>query len=278
MEEITQITPSDSAFDLRLREIWRYRDLFYLFIRREITVVYKQTVLGPLWYIVQPVLTTLMFTLVFGRIAKMSTDGVPQILFYLSGITAWNYFAESLRQNSETFYKNAELYKKVYFPRVIIPLAVVTSGLLKFLMQFALFLVVLGYFLYQGARVHPNLCILLLPLYVFITACLGLALGLLVSASTAKYRDLKFLVQFGVQLWMYATPIIYPLSSIPERYKWILLLNPMTSVVEGFKFAFLGAGEFSILALTYSAAFTLVISVCALFIFNRVERNVIDTV
>lgn len=278
MEEITQITPSDSAFDLRLREIWRYRDLFYLFIRREITVAYKQTVLGPLWYIVQPVLTTLMFTLVFGRIAKMSTDGVPQILFYLSGITAWNYFAESLRQNSDTFYKNAELYKKVYFPRVIIPLAVVTSGLLKFLMQFALFLLVLGYFLYRGAPVHPNWCILLLPLYVLITAGLGLALGLLVSASTAKYRDLKFLVQFGVQLWMYATPIIYPLSSIPQRYKWVLLLNPMTSVVEGFKFAFLGAGDSSILALTYSAGFTFVISVCALFIFNRVERNVIDTV
>ncbi len=278
MENITEIKPHDSLFNLKLKEIWRYRDLLGLFIHREIVVVYKQTILGPLWYLIQPVLTTLMFTVVFGRIAKISTDGIPQILFYLAGVTAWNYFAESLRTNSDNFTKNAALYQKIYFPRIVLPLAVTASGLLKFLIQFLLFAAVLAYYIFSGAAVHPNLYILLLPVYVLITAGLGLSFGLIISALTAKYRDLKFLVQFGVQLWMYATPIIYPISTIPHKYRWIVMLNPMTSILEAFKYSFLGAGDFSVGGLLYSGGFMLIVFLFGLLIFNKTEKNFIDTV
>lgn len=277
-EEVTTITSENKLFDLKLKEIWRFRDLLTLFIKREVVIVYKQTILGPFWFFIQPILTTIMFTIIFGNVAKISTDGIPHILFYLSGVTAWNYFAESLKLNAETFQKNSELFKKVYFPRVLMPIAVVISNLLKFFIQFSLFIIVLFYYLLDGTKINPNSYILLLPIYVFVTAALGLAFGLIISALTSKYRDLKFLVQFGVQLWMYATPIIYPLSSIPEKYQWIAIANPLTSVIEAFKYSFLGNGHFSEYGLLYSFFFTIIIFLFGVFIFNKTEKNFIDTV
>jgi len=277
-QEINEIKPGKSVFDLKLKEIWQYRDLLILFIRREIVVVYKQTILGPLWYIIQPILTTIMFTIVFGRVAGISTDGVPKVLFYLAGITAWNYFSESLRLTSDTFTKNADIFGKVYFPRSIMPIAVVFSNLVKFIIQLVLFLGFYSYFKIIGSDIHGNLTILLLPLYVLITAGLGLGFGLVISALTTKYRDLKFLIQFGVQLWMYATPVIYPISSISEKYQWLVLLNPMTSIVEAFKYAFIGKGLFTIEGLLYSSVFMIVILVAGIVIFNRTEKNFMDTV
>lgn len=275
---ISTITPRRNLFDLKLDEIWHYRDLLVLFIKRDIVVTYKQTVLGPLWFFIQPMLTTAMFLLVFGRIAKISTDGVPPILFYLGGITMWNYFSESLRLTSDTFVKNASLFGKVYFPRVVTPLSIVASNLVKFGIQLGLFLVVFFYYLFTDANIVPNRTLLLVPVYVLVTALLALGFGLIISAMTTKYRDLMFLIQFGIQLWMYATPVIYPLTSIPEAYQPYILLNPMTSIVEGFKYAFTGAGSLHIQGLIYSSTFAVVFFAFSLAVFNRTEKNFMDTV
>lgn len=272
------IEPRSSLLQLNLGEIWRYRDLLLMFVKRDVVTVYKQTILGPVWYVVQPILTTAIYVLVFGQIAKISTDGLPQILFYLSGIVLWNYFSESFNNTSKTFKENENIFGKVYFPRLIMPLSKVASGLIKFGIQFGFFLCVYLYFVSQGYAISPNLNLLLLPVYILIMAGLGLGGGIIFTALTAKYRDLTFLIQFGVQLLMYATPVIYPVSTIPEKYKMLILANPITPVVEGFRYALLGAGSFDVGHLLYSLGFTLVILLVGIIIFNRTEKTFMDTV
>jgi lipopolysaccharide transport system permease protein len=274
------IRPKRHAFDIDFKEIWQYRDLLRMFVKRDVITVYKQTVLGPIWFIVQPILTTAIYIVVFGNIAKISTDGQPMVLFYLSGIVIWNYFAESFNQTSDTFSQNAGIFGKVYFPRLIMPLSKVTSGLIKFFIQFLFFMAIFAWYMFNGeASVQPNWTILLLPVYIAIMALMGMGAGILFTSMTTKYRDLKFLIAFGVQLLMYATPVIYPMSTIPEgTLKTLILANPLSPIVEGFKYAFLGAGHFSWGALGYSAAFTAVMLIVGIVVFHRTERNFIDTV
>lgn len=272
------IQPKTSLLQINWRELIAYRDLLYMFVKRDVVTVYKQTILGPIWYVLQPILTTMIYMLVFGRIAGLSTDGLPQVLFYLSGITIWNYFAESFNTTSKTFSENANIFGKVYFPRLIMPLSKVTSALIKFGIQLALFLAVLIYFLVSGSDIHPNLNLLLIPVYVALMAGLGLGFGLIFTSLTVKYRDLNFLIQFGVQLLMYASPVIYPVSTIPEAYRSFILFNPITPILEGFKYAFLGTGQFDVLWLLYSIGFTAVILFLGVIIFNKTEKNFIDTV
>lgn len=272
------ITPARSIFDLKLQEIWRYRDLLILFVRRDFVSKYKQTVLGPAWFIIQPLLQTVMFTLVFGNIAGISTDGAPKTVFYLAGITAWNYFANCLNKTSAVFTQNATLFGKVYFPRAVTPLAIVLSNLIEFAIGLMLFLGFYFYYLSAGANIQPNNALFLLPVLILIMGFMGLGLGMLISAMTTKYRDLQNLVNFGVHLLMYATPVIYPISTIPEKYRWIILSNPMTGIIETFKYAFLGIGTFNWYYLAYSAGFTVMVFLLGLAIFNRTEKNFMDTV
>ncbi len=273
------IRPKSKWFDMNFKDIWNYRDLLILFVRRDFVAVYKQTVLGPLWFFIQPILTTVVFTVVFGNIAKISTDGIPPFVFYLSGITAWNYFAECLNKTSTTFTSNASIFGKVYFPRLIMPISTVASNLIKFFIQFLLFLGAVFYFMYfQGSTIQPNIYILYMPLLIFLMAGLGLGFGMIISSMTTKYRDLTFLVGFGVQLLMYATPVIIPLSEIGEKYRWIVLANPMTPIIETFRYAFLGSGTTDPWHLLYSVAFTVVVLFFGILIFNRVEKSFVDTV
>ena len=272
------IEPQRSLLDLRLGELWRYRDLVMLFVRRDFVAVYKQTILGPLWYLVQPLLTTLTFTFIFGSVAKLPTDGLPQFLFYMSGTVIWTYFASCLTKTSETFVNNANLFGKVYFPRLAVPVSILISNLITFTIQFVFFLAFMLFFALNGSAVSPNPWILLTPVLILMMAGLGLGFGILISSLTTKYRDLRFLVQFGVQLLMYATPVIYPVSSIPERFQWIILANPMTSIVETFRYAFLGAGSVNSMQLLYSFGFMAVIVITGITIFNRVEQTFMDTV
>ena len=265
--------------DLRLGELWRYKDLVMLFVRRDFVAVYKQTILGPLWYLIQPLLTTLTFTFIFGRIASLPTDGLPQFLFYMSGTVVWSYFASCLTKTSETFVQNANLFGKVYFPRLAVPVSILISNLVTFLIQFAMFLVFVIYFVLRGTTIQLNwLWIALSPILMLMMAGLGLGFGIIVSSLTTKYRDLRFLVTFGVSLLMYATPVIYPVSSIPERFQWIILANPMTPIIEAFRYAFLGAGTVDINHLLYSFGFMLVVVIIGSIIFNRVEQTFMDTV
>ncbi len=273
------IEPKTSLFDLNLKEVWRYRDLLLLFVRRDFVAIYKQTIFGPLWFFIQPILTTVMFMVVFGGIAKMSTDGLPQAVFYLAGIVSWNYFAEALKTTSDTFVSNANIFGKVYFPRIITPLSIVVSKLLTFGVQFLLFLLVFGYFMvFTDANLQPNLTLLLLPLLILITAGLALGLGLIITALTTKYRDFKFLIGFAVQLAMYATPIIYPTSAIEGKIKLFIMANPMSSVIETFRYAFTGVGNFSWLHLGYSTVVMIVFITIGTLIFNKVEKTFMDTV
>jgi lipopolysaccharide transport system permease protein len=272
------ITPARSLFDLKLQEIWRYRDLLVLFVRRDFVAKYKQTVLGPAWFVIQPLMQTVMFTLVFGNIAGISTDGAPKGVFYLAGITAWNYFANCLTKTSAVFTLNASLFGKVYFPRAVTPISIVLSNLIEFAIGLGLFLCFYFYYLLSGADIQPNITLLLLPLLIIIMGFMGLGLGMLISAMTTKYRDLQNLVTFGVHLFMYATPVIYPISTIPEKYRWIILANPMTGIIETFKYGFLGIGTFNWYYLVYSAGFTLIVFLLGLAIFNRTEKNFMDTV
>ena len=274
------IRPKRHAFDINFKEIWQYRDLLRMFVKRDVITVYKQTVLGPIWFIVQPILTTIIYMVVFGNIAKISTDGTPMALFYLSGIVIWNYFAESFNQTSDTFTQNAAIFGKVYFPRLIMPLSKVVSGLIKFFIQLAFFLAVYAYYLVSDPGiVQANWTLALIPLYVVIMSMMGMGLGILFTSMTTKYRDLKFLITFGVQLLMYATPVIYPMSTIPEgKLKMFIMANPLSPIVEGFKYAFLGAGEVSWNGLGYSAGFTVVMLIIGIVVFHKTERNFIDTV
>lgn len=272
------IEPQSRFFILNIREVVRYKDLLFMFVKRDVITVYKQTILGPIWFVVQPILTTAIFMLVFGNIAGISTDGLPQPLFYLSGIVIWNYFAESFNTTSKTFIENANIFGKVYFPRLVMPLAKVVAGLIKFVIQFAFFMILFVYYTIKGSAIQPNIYILITPLLVLIMAGLGLGFGIIFTSLTTKYRDLVFLIQFGVQLLMYATPIIYPVSTIPEKYKLWIMANPVSSIVESFRFAFLGTGTFSWLHLGYSFSFMFLILFIGILIFNRVERTFMDTV
>jgi lipopolysaccharide transport system permease protein len=272
------ITPKDKFLDLRLKDIWQYRDLLVLFVRRDFVATYKQTILGPIWFIIQPLLTTIVFTIVFGNIAKLSTDGLPPMLFYLAGVTSWNYFAECLKKSADTFTANAGIFGKVYFPRIIVPLSITITSIITFGIQLTLFLGFLAYYLFMGAPIAPNWYICTLPLLILTMGFMGLGFGLYLTSMTTKYRDFKFLVAFGVQLLMYATPVIYPVSEVPEKYQWIILANPMTSIIETFRYAFLGAGNMSWSGLAYSVGFTLVLFISGLLLFNKTEKNFMDTV
>ena len=273
------IRPQQKLWSVDFKEIWRYRDLIELFVKRNIVVQYKQTILGPLWYIIQPVLTVIMNMVVFGGIAGMSTDGVPQILFYLAGNVCWFYFSDCLNQTSKTFTDNQAMFGKVYFPRMVVPISTVLSNLLRFGIQIGLFVVLYLYYFCVGTTVSPNWYVLLFPVFVLLLAGLGLGFGILVSSMTTKYRDLTILFTFIVQLWMYATPIVYPLSMVPEgKLRMLILANPMTPVIEAFKYATLGHGYFSWTALGYSFAFMTVLLVVGIVVFNKVQRSFMDTV
>ena len=271
------IEPQHSLLDLQLNEVWRYRDLLILLVRRDFVATYKQTILGPVWFFLQPILTTLTFTLIFGRIAGLSTDGLPMILFYMAGITLWNYFSECLNRTSTVFRDNAAIFGKVYFPRLIMPLSIISSNLMKLGIQFGLFLTCWVYYLAIG-QIEPNIYLFLTPILIILMGGLSLGFGMIISAMTTKYRDLAFLLTFGVQLFMYATPVIYPLSSISETYRPLILANPMSSIIETFRYGFLGSGSFSWLMLGYSALFTIIIVLAGTVIFNKVEKSFMDTV
>lgn len=272
-----EIRPSSGLLEVNLKEIWRYRDLLWLFVRRDIVTVYKQTILGPLWYIVQPILTTLMFVLVFGNIAKLSTDGVPPVIFYLLGVTIWGYFSDCLNRTSNTFVANQNIFGKVYFPRITVPGSIVVATLVRFGIQFCIFTLFWFYYYSQG-KVSINSAALLLPVVIAIMAIMSLGFGMIFSSLTTKYRDLQFLLTFAVQLWMYVTPVIYPLSSIPESYVKYINLNPVTPLLESMRYGFLGQGTLSAEALVYSASFSIGIFLLGLFIFSRVEKSFMDTV
>lgn len=275
------IEPHGSLFSLKLREVWQYRDLLRMYVKRDIVTYYKQTILGPLWFFIQPAITTIMFMLVFGGIAGISTDGLPQPLFYMAGLLCWNYFADCLNRCSETFTANQNVFGKVYFPRLVVPLSITVSNLVKMGVQALLFILIYIYYICVGYGCAVNAYVLLLPLLVVMLGGLGLGFGMLITSITTKYRDLKFLVSFGVQLWMYATPVIYPLSTLSKshpEYVWLLQANPMTSIIETFKFAILGSGMFSWGYLLYSIVFTILIMIIGTLTFNKVERNFIDVV
>ena len=267
-----------SLFDLKFNDVWRYRDLLWMFVKRDFVSFYKQTVLGPLWFFIQPLFTTIVFTFVFGNLAKISTDGLPQQLFYLSGITAWNYFSDCLTKTSTVFRDNAAIFGKVYFPRLIMPLSIVVSNLVRFVVQLLLLVLMMVYFGIQGANFQVTSAIIFFPFLVVLMALLGLGLGLIITAMTTKYRDLTFLVSFGVQLLMYGTTVIYPLSAAPAKYKSIIELNPMTGIIEAFRFAFLGKGEFSVWSIGYSVLVTFVVLFLGVIIFNKTEKNFVDTI
>ena len=274
-----EITPHKKLIDLNLKEIWRYRDLLLLFVKRDIVTVYKQTILGPLWYFIQPLFTSVIFTLVFNNVGGITTGGIPSFLFNLAGITAWNYFKSCLTGTSNIFRGNAAIFGKVYFPRIIAPLATVVSSLVRFFIQFILFLALLVYYVkiigYTQFSMN-TFNIIYFPILIVIMGFLGLGFGLIFSSLTVKYRDLRYLVSFGIRLAMYASPVIFPLSMVPEKYLTILFANPMTSIIEAFRSITLGQGSFSIPGLTYSICFTIGIFFLGLLLFNRIEKNFID--
>ena len=273
------IRPQEKLWKVNLGEIWAYRDLIELFVKRNIVVVYKQTILGPLWYLIQPILTVIMNMVVFGGIAHMSTDGVPQALFYLAGNVCWFYFSDCLNQTSNTFVANQAMFGKVYFPRMVVPISTVISNLLRFGVQLGLFVVVYLFFLMSGTDVCPNWTILTVPVLIFMIAGLSLGFGILISSMTTKYRDFTVLFGFIVSLWMYATPIVYPLSMVTdEKLRTLIMLNPMTSIIEAFKYATLGQGYFSWSALGYSFIFMCVLLLWGTIVFNKVQRSFMDTV
>lgn len=275
------IENKNKLLSLDFKEVWRYRDLLLMYVKRDIVTFYKQTILGPLWFVIQPLFTTLMFMFVFGGIAGISTDGVPQAVFYLSGLVCWNYFSDCLSKCSETFNANQEIFGKVYFPRLIVPFSITISNLIKMTIQFGLFLVVYIYYYVKLDCFHINPIILLFPLLILMLGCLGLGFGLIISSMTTKYRDLRFLISFGVQLWMYITPVIYPLSVMKNNYShymWIIVANPLTSILETFKYGFTGVGVFDWGYLVYSFIFTLIVLLLGIVVFNRVQKNFMDVI
>ena len=276
----TEICPKDNLLFVDFKEIWRYRDLMMLFVKRNIITQYKQTILGPLWYVIQPLMTTIMYMVVFGGIAKISTDGLPQPLFYLAGISFWQYFSDCLTKTSNTFVNNASIFGKVYFPRLVTPLSDVISNLVRFGIQFGLFLVVYAYYaLFTDVQIHTNWYALMFPVLVLMLAGLALGFGILFSSMTTKYRDLQLLLGFFVSLWMYATPVIYPLSTINnETLRLVMQLNPLTGIVEFFKYGMLGVGNHEWWMLGYSFGFMVVLLAIGIVVFNKVQKSFMDTV
>ena len=273
------ISPKRSLLDINLKELWRYRDLIMLFVRRDFVSQYKQTILGPIWLFIQPLFTTLTFFFVFNQIAKIPTDNIDPILFYLSGITLWNYFSDCFNKTSNTFVANAGIFGKVYFPRLATPISIVFSNLIKLGIQVLLFLAIMGYqIIFKGAEVNINLHILILPFLIILMAVMGLGLGIIFSALTTKYRDLSFLLAFGIQLLMYATPIIYPLSYTGGKLHTIISMNPLTPIMESFRFAFFSIGSFDWSGLAYTSIFSFGVLFLGIIIFNQVEKSFMDTV
>ncbi|MCZ8091050.1 MAG: ABC transporter permease [Flavobacterium sp.] len=270
-----------SLFDVRFKDLWHYRDLLLLFVKRDFVSFYKQTVLGPLWFFIQPIFTTIVFSFVFGKLAGIGTDGIPQYLFFLSGITAWAYFSDCLTKTSTVFRDNVNIFGKVYFPRLIMPLSIIVSNLVRFAVQLLLLLIMMGYFYInpvEGTSFSFSKGIFLFPVIVLLMALLGLGIGLIITAITTKYKDLTFLVTFGVQLMMYGTTVIYPLSEVPIEYRKFIELNPLTGIIEAFRYAFLGKGEFTFWSIGYSTCVTLVLLTLGILIFNKTEKNFVDTI
>lgn len=271
------IEADHSLFDLKLGEVWRYKDLVYMFVKRDFVSSFKQTILGPVWFFINPILTTIVFVVVFGKIAGLSTDGLPQILFYLSGVTLWNYFSTSLTGASSVFTTNASIFGKVYFPRLVMPITIVISNLMRFGVQFILFLMVWIYYLVKG-DITPNVWLLATPLLVILMAAFAMGAGMIISSLTTKYRDLQMLLGFGVSLFMYATPVIYPLSSLSGIWKKIAMYNPLTGIFECFKYGWLGSGDFSPEMLLISSIIIFVMLAVGTVVFNKVEKSFMDTV
>ena len=276
--DITYVSSKNKLFSVNLKEIWKYRDLIILFVKRDITTAYKQTILGPVWIVINPLLSTVVFTVIFGVIAGIPTDGVPQFLFYLSGNILWGFFSSCLNRGSGTFLGNARLFGKVYFPRLVMPISGIIYNLINFLLQTVVFVILVIIYSLIGANVHPNIFILFTPLLVLHTALLGTAIGLIISSITTKYRDLNVLVSFGVSLLMYITPVVYPISKVPENFRWLMLLNPVAPIVETYRYAFLGCGSFPWPYLLISLAVTIILLIWGVLVFNKVEKNFIDTV
>ena len=278
LQHFDRTVSSKSQFSLaELNKIWSYKDLILLFVKRDFISLYKQTILGPVWFIAEPLITTIVFTFIFGFMAKLDTSTIPKPLFYLAGITMWNYFSECLVKTSSTFISNRAIFDKVYFPRIVIPFSIIISGLLKFSVQILLFFSICLYYAIVYNSINLNSTILLFPLLILIMAGLGLGSGLLISAITTKYRDLRFLIEFGVKLLMYGTTVVYPLS-MAGNYKWIILANPMTSVIETFKYGIFSKGVFDWFYLMYSFIFMLIVIALGFVIFNRTEKSFIDTI
>lgn len=277
-ENITAITSKRKLLNFNIKELLQYRDLVMLFVKRDLKNSYKQTVLGPLWIIINPFLSTFVFTVIFGMIANISTDGMPQFLFYMSGNVLWSFFSSCLNRSSSTFLSNARLFGKVYFPRLVMPLSGIIYNSITFVVQFAMFLILILIYMFTGANVHPNFLVCLLPLLMIQTSLLGTGFGLIISSLTTKYRDLNILVSFGITLWMYLTPIVYPTSQVPENLRWLILLNPVAPIVETFRFAFLGSGTFEWLYLLISMVVTVLVLLFGIMVFNQVEKDFIDTV
>ena len=273
-----EIKPHDNLFNLHLKDVWHYRDLLWLLVRRDFVSFYKQTIFGPLWFFIQPIFTTITYVIVFSKLAKISTAEIPAPLFYLTGSIAWNYFADCLNKTSTVFRDNANIFGKVYFPRLIMPLSIIFSNLIKFGVQFVLFIFLMAYYFVKGSAIHPNFYVLLFPLILVLMAILGLGIGLIITAMTTKYRDLVFLVTFGVQLLMYATPVIYPLSAAKPEYRIYLSINPLSGLIETFRYGFTGKGTFFLGSFLYSVVASVLLFVIGLVVFNKVEKTFVDTV
>ena len=277
-DNITVISSKRKLFSINFRELWKYRDLIILFVKRDLKNSYKQTILGPLWIVINPFLSTFVFTVIFGVIANISTDGIPQFLFYMSGNILWSFFSSCLNRSSSTFLSNARMYGKVYFPRLVMPISGFLYNSVTFIVQFAMYFILILIYMFSGANIHPNALALLLPILLLQTALFGTAIGLIITSITTKYRDLNILVSFGVSLWMYLTPVVYPISQVPEKLRLLLYLNPVAPIIETFRYAFLGSGTFEPVYLIISMAVTVVILIFGIIIFNQVEKNFIDTV
>ena len=273
-----EIKSDHSLLSVNVLEIWLYRDLLWMLVKKDYITFYKQTILGPIWFFVQPLLTMFIYVILFGQIAKLSTDGLPQIAFYLAGITIWNYFSDSLTKTSTVFKDNAAVLGKVYFPRLIMPLSIIVSGLMKFAIQFGLFVVVVLYYTFVTHTLHPNIWVLATPFLILLMATFALGLGMIFSSLTTKYKDLVFLLTFGIQLMMYATPVVYPISAIPEKYKAFVMVNPLTGIFECFRYGYLGAGNFKASDLVLSTGIIALLLVIGVLIFNKVEKSFMDTV
>lgn len=273
-----EIKSDNSLWSVNYKEIWHYRDLLLMLVKRNFTNFYKQTILGPIWFFIQPILTTFIYVILFGQVAKLSTDGLPHIPFYLAGITIWNYFAECLTKNATVFKDNAGVFGKVYFPRLIMPLTIVVSGLLRFVVQFALFIAVVIYYTFVEKTIHPNLWILMTPILMLLMAGFAMGLGMIFSSLTTKYKDLVFLLNFGIQLFMYVTPVIYSMTSLDSKYKLFVEANPLSSIFECFRYAYLGSGSFEPATLINSTLIIGFLLFIGILVFNKVEKSFMDTV